>query len=66
MGKNRWGYCGALVLALAILFSFSTASAEVGVTDTEVRIGGIVDLSGPIAFMGKGVSGGADTYFKMM
>lgn len=57
---------GVLVLALAVLFPFSAATAEVGVTDTEVRIGGIVDLSGPIAFMGKGVSGGASTYFKMI
>lgn len=66
MGKRVWRHFGALVLALAVLFSFSPASAEVGVTDTEIRIGGIVDLSGPIAFMGKGVSAGAASYFKMI
>lgn len=38
--------------------------AEVGVTNDEIKIGGIVDLSGPIAFMGKGVSDGAKLYFK--
>jgi branched-chain amino acid transport system substrate-binding protein len=66
MGRKRWGFFGACAVGLAVLFCFSVASAEMGVTDTEVRIGGIVDLSGPIAFMGKGVSGGADTYFKMI
>lgn len=64
--SKRCTYFGAMAMALAVLFSFSMASAEVGVTDTEIRIGGIVDLSGPIAFMGKGVSGGAATYFNMI
>jgi len=40
------------------------AFAEVGVTDDEIKLGSIVDLSGPIAFMGKGVSNGEFTYFK--
>ncbi|MCD6569850.1 MAG: ABC transporter substrate-binding protein [Deltaproteobacteria bacterium] len=55
----------SVVMALALLFVFTTVGwAEVGVSKKEIKIGGIVDLSGPIAFMGKGVSDGAKLYFK--
>ncbi len=55
----------SIVMALALLFVFTTVSwAEEGVSKKEIKIGGIVDLSGPIAFMGKGVSDGAKLYFK--
>jgi ABC-type branched-subunit amino acid transport system substrate-binding protein len=54
-----------LAVTLALLFVFSgLGQAEVGVSKDEIKIGGIVDLSGPIAFMGKGVSDGAKLYFK--
>jgi branched-chain amino acid transport system substrate-binding protein len=55
---------GIMGLALCTCLSPSVQAAEPGVTDTEIKIGGVVDLSGPIAFMGKGVSRGAATYFK--
>jgi len=55
---------GALVLAVCLCLTPPVPAAEPGVTDKEIKVGGVVDLSGPIAFMGKGVSGGAATYFK--
>jgi branched-chain amino acid transport system substrate-binding protein len=56
-----------LAITLALLFVFSSVGwAEVGVSKDEIKIGGIVDLSGPIAFMGKGVSDGAKLYFKFI
>ena len=55
------------LFAVAAALGFAgIAPAETGVTDTEITIGGVVDLSGPIAFMGKGVSRGAGTYFQMI
>ena len=38
--------------------------AEDGVTSSEIKIGTTTDLSGPIAFMGKGVTDGAKLYFQ--
>ena len=51
----------ALILVLAT--ALGAANAEVGVTDDEIKVGGIMDLSGPIAFLGKGVRDGAMIYF---
>ena len=59
-------FCVCLLAATLSFGLIVSASAENGVTDTEVIIGGVVDLSGPIAFMGKGVSRGANTYFQMI
>lgn len=66
MQVKRYPFFWAIVIAMVLFFGVSSVWAEEGVTDTEIKIGGIVDLSGPIAFMGKGVSGGAATYFKMI
>ncbi|MEW6529957.1 MAG: ABC transporter substrate-binding protein [Thermodesulfobacteriota bacterium] len=55
---------GILGLAVCMGLLASVQAAEPGVTDKEIKIGGVVDLSGPIAFMGKGVARGAGTYFK--
>lgn len=55
----------SVAIALTLLLVFiGVGWAEVGVSKKEIKIGGIVDLSGPIAFMGKGVSDGAKLYFK--
>jgi len=55
-------------VGLAVLVSVVCLSTEVlaeqGVTDTEVKFGAILDLSGPIAFMGKGELEGIKTYFR--
>ncbi len=66
MKVKRYAFCWIMAIAFVSMFAVLPAFAEMGVTDTEIKIGGIVDLSGPIAFMGKGVSGGAGTYFKMI
>lgn len=39
------------------------AAAETGVTDTEITVGGSLDLAGPAAFMGQNVSRGIKLYF---
>ncbi len=53
-------------LVLGLMVPAIPAHAEVGVSDSEIKVGGIVDLSGPIAFMGKGVRDGALLYFKFI
>ncbi|MFH1139786.1 MAG: ABC transporter substrate-binding protein [Pseudomonadota bacterium] len=53
-----------LSLALVLTVSLGICRAEVGVTDDEIKVGGIMDLSGPIAFLGQGVREGAMLYFK--
>jgi branched-chain amino acid transport system substrate-binding protein len=66
MGCVKW-WRWPVVVALALLLVFGGAAwAEEGVSKDEIKIGGIVDLSGPIAFMGKGVSDGAKLYFKYL
>ena len=52
-----------IIVAIMFTFVFGTGYvfAEVGVTDSEIKIGGILDLSGPIAFMGKSVSDGSNS-----
>lgn len=61
--RKRWTM---VIAAVALLFSAppGLSLAEEGVTDTQIKIGGVGDLSGPIAFMGKGVRDGALCYFK--
>jgi len=53
------------VTFLAVLWtSIPVLAATPGVTDKEIKIGQICDLSGPIAFLGKAMSRGAQTYFQ--
>ena len=56
----------AAITAIACLFilGVSFSWAEDGVSNTEIKIGTTTDLSGPIAFMGKGVTDGAKLYFQ--
>jgi branched-chain amino acid transport system substrate-binding protein len=56
----------AVLLAVVCLCLFSSLAswAEEGVTNTEIKVGTTTDLSGPIAFMGKGVTDGAKLYFQ--
>jgi len=63
---RRWTSLVVSILGLALCTCLSTPAqaAEPGVTDKEIKVGGVVDLSGPIAFMGKAVARGAGTYFK--
>jgi branched-chain amino acid transport system substrate-binding protein len=56
----------AAVVAIACFFILGAGlcGAEEGVSNTEIKIGTIADVSGPIAFMGKGVTDGAKLYFQ--
>lgn len=59
--KSTW----VLMVVMGILLTICGAGfAEVGVSNTEIKIGATMDLSGPIAFMGKSVRDGALLYFK--
>ena len=54
----------AVMVVLGCLLVFSPVYAETGVTDTEILVGGSLDLTGPAAFMGQGVQRGVQLYFK--
>ena len=57
--KKRQNLLFNLILIPIFLFSMAGIGlAEVGVTDTTIKIGVIVDLAGPVAFMGKSVESG--------
>lgn len=64
MGKRKLGTMVIMVVALSLIFIGGICWAETGVSKDQIKIGGILDLSGPIAFMGKSVSDGAILYFK--
>lgn len=66
MGIRKVKTMVVIAVALSFIFIGGVCWAETGVSKDQIKIGGIVDLSGPIAFMGKGVSNGAATYFKMI
>ena len=53
-----------LVTMILVMGLSAAAMAETGVTDKEIKFGAILDLSGPIAFMGKGELDGIKAYFK--
>ena len=61
--KNR---IKVLVVSLAILLLVGTSpvfGAEKGVTESEVKVGASLDMTGPIAFVGKSVSDGMNVCF---
>jgi branched-chain amino acid transport system substrate-binding protein len=53
-----------MVMAFVCLLGAVVCWAEDGVTNNEIKVGTTTDLSGPIAFMGKGVTDGAKLYFQ--
>jgi len=65
MKLGRFIKVAGVVMALVVMVVFNTSMgwAEEGVTDDEIKIGTTVDLSGPIAFMGKHLVAGANMYF---
>jgi branched-chain amino acid transport system substrate-binding protein len=67
MNKNRWivGTLTGILLSLA-LYGGGIANAEIGVTDNEIRVGSTMDLSGPLAFMGKSWVDGATLYYNYL
>lgn len=52
------------VLFLIVCVAPGLSQAEVGVTDTEIRLGTSQDLSGPCVFYGKGYLQGMNVFFK--
>lgn len=62
-GTKKWIKV-VICLTLASVLTGGVCLAEVGVTKNEIKIGGILDQSGPIAAMGKGCIDGANLYFR--
>lgn len=63
---RRYGAIFTLItVTLIIPIASQVAAGEVpGVTDDEIRIGTITDLTGPLAFLGKEVSDGTGLFFR--
>ena len=54
-----------LIILLALFTTgFEVQAAEVGVTDTTIKIATVIDEDGPIAFMGKMVRSGIEAVFR--
>ena len=58
-----------LAVVFSLIMSFyliggGIAAAEDGITENEILIGATMDLSGPLAFMGKSWKEGSDLYFR--
>ena len=60
MTNKPWQVCGALLLAA---FSFNAHTAEVGVTESEIRIGQFAAQTGPAAELGKRMQLGILAHF---
>ncbi len=59
INKTKW------ILAIIItILSTNISFAEVGITKNEIKIGSIMDQSGPVAFIGKGIADGVRLYIK--
>ena len=54
---------GLIVVLVAGLVGCANGEGIQGVTDDTIRVGMIVDLTGPVAFLGQEISAGAKLYF---
>ena len=55
------------VIGLLLIFGMVPSFAgELGVTDTSVKVGASLDMTGPIAFVGKVLSDGMNVYFSAL
>ncbi|NUV00263.1 hypothetical protein XO12_09245 [Marinitoga sp. 1154] len=52
-----------LLVVFSIILMLSIVYAEVGVTDTEIKIGTFQAMSGPVAVIGQSVANGMNAYF---
>lgn len=62
-GWNRFQY-GLTVLLIIGLGACTNGQGKEGVTDDTIRVGMIVDLTGPLAFLGQEISSGAKLYLQ--
>ena len=51
------------LLILSMLVTVAVFGGEPGVTETSIKVGTSLDMTGPIAFVGKSVSDGMNVYF---
>ncbi|MFH1350767.1 MAG: ABC transporter substrate-binding protein [Pseudomonadota bacterium] len=63
MKKIKFGWIMVMVILTGI-FSISAAGAEVGVTDNSIKIGTVVDTTGPLTFFGTSIKASIEAYFK--
>jgi branched-chain amino acid transport system substrate-binding protein len=66
MNKEGWKRFPFRVTALCAAFLVACAAEQgnEGITDDTIRVGMIVDLTGPLAFIGQEISTGAELYFQ--
>jgi len=64
-GWRRFRF-GLTALSAAFLVACAAEQESEGVTDDTIRVGMIVDLTGPLAFLGQEFSSGAELYFKVV
>ena len=55
---------GLTAVCAAFLVACAAEQGSEGVTDDTIRVGMIVDLTGPLAFLGQEISAGAELYFR--
>jgi branched-chain amino acid transport system substrate-binding protein len=63
MQKTRWILAVLAIVGLAGLMSVAQDSAVPGVSDTEIKIGGFIAQSGPVAGIGIPVARGAQAWY---
>lgn len=61
---NRRGMFLTIILSLCLVMGVGAAFAEEGVSDTEIKIGVVSDLTGPTAIGGIGMADAIVSYFK--
>jgi branched-chain amino acid transport system substrate-binding protein len=62
-GWKRFRF-GLTALSAAFLVACAAEQGSEGVTDDNIRVGMIVDLTGPLAFIGQEINAGAELYFQ--
>jgi len=55
-----------LFVLLTIVCSIGLGRAEVGITDRSIKVGTVVDTTGPLAFFGSTIKAAIEAYFKMV
>ena len=65
MKKGKWvNACLMTVISLMIFFCLPAYAGEVGVTDNSIKIGSVIDLTGPAAYYGKSQQLGTKIFMK--